>query len=201
MLKWHRISHLLKHTGMIERVKFGGPDKGRFRWRLEPPVCSSTLFRAGVLRDCLCPFRNSMLCQFTWQQKPNSCLDFPTCYGWSLVVMSQSRCLRCNPLKNVVDETIHDTHCFTWYTSIGMNLLQYFININGVTFLSPTLLLLVTLWNILLGLSSLFGRLPTGFWRHFCSITLRNKTRPHTTHALSSDNVAKSCGNSYISVM
>ena len=47
-----------------------------------------------------------------------------------------------------------------------MDLLQHLVNVDAVGFLPPALLLLVSLGNALLSLTSLLGGLSGGLWRH-----------------------------------
>ena len=65
---------------------------------------------AGVLGHRLRPFGYGVLGQFTGQQKSDGCLDFATRDGRPFVVVSQTACLSCNALEDVVDERVHDAH-------------------------------------------------------------------------------------------
>lgn len=80
-----------------------------------------------------------MFCQFTGQQKSDSCLDFPTCDGRSLVIMSKTGGLRRNSLENVVHERIHDRHSLGRDTGVRVYLFQNLIDVDGKGFL-PALL-------------------------------------------------------------
>ena len=44
-----------------------------------------------------------------------------------LVVMSKFRGLRCNSLKEVIDEAVHDAHSFGGHTGVRMHLLQHLV--------------------------------------------------------------------------
>ncbi|CAE1276273.1 H2A [Acanthosepion pharaonis] len=71
--------------------------------------------------------------------------------------------------QKIVDKAVHDRHRFAGDTSIGMDLLQYFVNVDGVAFL-PLLSLLLTITGSL----SLAGFLCTfraNFRRHFQFVT------------------------------
>ena len=63
-------------------------------------------------------------------------------------------------LKEVVDERVHDGHGFGADASVGMNLLQDLVDVDGVGFLPLlALLLAISLGNGLGGFSSLLVRL------------------------------------------
>lgn len=171
--KGKRVLELLLEQGTYEwmfinlnksskRVEiFIGPEKDRF-----VIVGSLRLFRAGVLGDCLGTFTDGVFCQFTRQQKPDRSLDFPRRDRWAFVVVGQSWSLRCDTLENVVDETVHNTHRLTGDSSVGMNLLQHFVDVDCVAFLPLPLLLLISLADVLLGLAGFFHCFTTDFWRH-----------------------------------
>ena len=113
------------------------------------------LFGAGVLGHCLGAFRHGVLGQLTGQKQTDGRLDFPASNGRTLVVVGKTRRLSSDALENVVDETIHDRHGFRGNASVGMDLLQHFVDVNGVALLPLALLLLVSLSNVLLGLAGL----------------------------------------------
>ena len=52
-----------------------------------------------------------MLGQLSREKKTNGSLDLPGSDGGPLVVMRKFGGFGSNPLENVVDEGIHDTHC------------------------------------------------------------------------------------------
>src|ERR1700743_47977 len=83
--------------------------------------------------------------------------------------MSQARCFSSNTFENIINETVHDTHGFTGNTSVWMNLLQHFVDVDSITFLTLAFLLFVALRNVLLCLTGLFGSFSTSFWRHVYS--------------------------------
>ena len=84
-----------------------------------------------------------MLGEFTGQEETDGCLDFPAGDGGPLVVVSQSGRLGCYTLEDVVDEAVHDAHGLAGDASVGMNLLQNFVDVDAVTFFPPFPLLLV----------------------------------------------------------
>lgn len=102
-----------------------------------------SLLGAGVLGDGLCSFAHGVLGEFTWQEETNSGLDFPTGDGGLLVVVCKTGCLGCYSLENIVDKAVHDRHSLAGDTSVGVDLLQNFVDVNAVAFLPPPLPLLV----------------------------------------------------------
>src|SRR6202012_233444 len=80
--------------------------------------------------------------------------------------MSQARCFSSNTFENIINETVHDTHGFTGNTSVWMNLLQHFVDVDSITFLTLAFLLFVSLRNILLCLTGLLRCFSACFWWH-----------------------------------
>lgn len=80
------------------------------------------LLGAGVLGDGLRALGHRMLRQLSGQQEPDRSLHLSAGDGGALVVLGQPGRLRGNPLKQVVDEGIHDAHGFTGNTRVRMNL-------------------------------------------------------------------------------
>ena len=131
------------------------------------------LFGAGVFGDSLSAFTDSVLGKFTRKQKPDGGLDFPRGDGGSLVVVSKTRSFSSNTLENVINEAVHDAHSLAGDSSVGMDLFQHLVDVNGVGFL-PLLLavLLVPLCNVLRRLSGLLHCLSARLcrWCHDTSI-------------------------------
>ena len=123
------------------------------------------LLAAGVLGHGLGAFTDSVLGQFSGQEETHSGLDLPAGDGGALVVVSQTGSFGSDPLKDVVDKRVHDRHGLAADTSIGVHLLQHLVDVDGVAFLSPPLLLLVSGTDgfRLAGFLSSFGRC---FWCH-----------------------------------
>merc|ERR1719153_1716216 len=97
-----------------------------------------------------------MLGQLSRQQEAHCSLDFP------LVVMGKLGSLGSNPLKEVVDEAVHDAHGLGGDPSVRVDLLQHLVDVDCVGLLPLSLpLLLVTLGNGLGG----FARLGSSFTR------------------------------------
>ena len=85
-----------------------------------------------------------MLGQFTGQQKTDCSLDLSAGDGGPLVVVGQTGSLSGNAFKDVIDKAVHDGHGLAGDSSIRMNLLQHFVDVNGVRLPPPPLLLLVS---------------------------------------------------------
>ena len=77
-----------------------------------------------------------MLGKFTGEEKTDSGLDFPTGDGGFLVVVGQFGGFGGNLLEDVVHERIHDAHGLAGDTSLGVDLLQNLVDVDGVGFLS-----------------------------------------------------------------
>ena len=82
-----------------------------------------------------------MFCQFTRQQETNCGLDLPAADRRALVVVSETRRLRSDSFEYVVDERVHDAHRLARNASVGMHLLEHFVDVNAEAFLSPRALL------------------------------------------------------------
>ena len=91
------------------------------------------LFAAGVLGDSLGALRYSMLGQLSREMKSDSSLDFPARDGVLLVVVSQSGSFSGNSLEYVVHKRVHDAHGLGRDTSVGVDLLQDFVDVDRVT--------------------------------------------------------------------
>ena len=77
-----------------------------------------------------------MLCNFTWQKQPYSSLDFAGTHCRLLTVLCQAICIHSYTLENVANERVRDTHGFGCNSSILMTLLQHFVDVQWITFLS-----------------------------------------------------------------
>lgn len=130
-------------------------------------VRAEILLRAGVLGDSLGALADGVLGQLTRQQQTHCRLDLPTGDGRALVVVSQTRRLGGDALEDVVDEAVHDAHRLRRDTSVGVDLLQHLVDVDGIGFLALALRLLVGLGDVLLGFAGLLGCLSTSFRRHF----------------------------------
>ncbi|RHN48368.1 hypothetical protein MtrunA17_Chr7g0263041 [Medicago truncatula] len=66
--------------------------------------------RAGEFGNSLSPFRNSMFSQFSRKNQSNSSLNLPRSNRRLLVIPSQTRRFLSEFLKDIVNETVHDSH-------------------------------------------------------------------------------------------
>ena len=115
-----------------------------------------------------------MLGQLSGEEEPDSSLDLPGGDGGPLVVVGQAGSLSSNPLEDVVDKGVHDAHGLGGDASVGVDLLQDLVDVDGIGLLPPLLsLLLVTLGDGLLGLARLLGSLSGGFGGHVDSGAVR----------------------------
>jgi len=80
--------------------------------------------------------------------------------------VGKARRLCGNAFEDVVYETVHDAHGLAGDTSVGMDLLQYFVNVDCVAFFPLALLLLIALGDILLSFASLLGGFTGGLRWH-----------------------------------
>ena len=81
--------------------------------------------------------------------------------------MSQAGRFASDALKDVVDERVHDAHGFAGDTSVWVNLLQHFVDVDSIAFLSLSSLLLLSIADGL-GLSGfLLTFLSCYFGSHF----------------------------------
>ena len=104
----------------------------------------SNLLGAGVLGDGLGSLGHGVLGQLTGQQKPDGGLDFPGGDGGPPVVVGQTASLGGDALEDVVDEGVHDGHGLGGDASVGVHLLEHFVDVDGVGFSPPPPLLLVS---------------------------------------------------------
>ena len=132
---------------------------------MSPPERYS-LLGGGVFGDSLGALGDGVLGKLTRKEKPHGSLDFPRGDGGSLVVESQAGSLTSDTLKDVIHERVHDRHGLAGHTSVGVNLLEHLVDVDGVR-LTPLLpSLLVALGDGLLGLSGLLGSFSRGFGSH-----------------------------------
>ena len=124
------------------------------------------LLGAGVFGDSLGTFRDGMFGQFTGQQKPDGSLDLPGGDGGSLVVVSKTGSFSSDTFEDIIDEGVHDAHGLGGDTSVGVDLFQDLVDVDGVRFLTFLGALLATSWGRFGGLSGLLGSLSGGFWGH-----------------------------------
>ena len=130
-------------------------------------LVENCLLGAGVLGDSLGALRDGVLGELTREEEPDSGLDLAGGDGGPLVVVSQTAGLSSDSLKEIVDERVHDAHGLGGDTSVGVDLLQHLVDVDGIRFLpSQLLLLLITLGDGLGSLSRLLGSFSRNFWWH-----------------------------------
>ena len=93
---------------------------------------AGSLLGAGVLGHSLGPLGHSVLGQLAGQQEPDSRLDFPGGDGAPLVVVGKPAGLGCNPLKQVIDERVHDAHGLGRHAGVRVYLLKHLVDVDGV---------------------------------------------------------------------
>ena len=126
------------------------------------------LLGAGVFGNSLGAFRDGVFGQFTGQEETDGRLDLAARDGRALVVVGQTRRLTGDAFKDVVDERVHDGHGLGRDASVGVDLLQHFVDVNGVAFLPLALLLLaIAFRDVLLSLAGLLCCFTANLWRHF----------------------------------
>lgn len=163
---------------VIERRPFCrdeyGPQKGRLY--IQQGDSSWVLLGTGVLGDSLGALGHRMLCQFTRQQEPHSCLDLPTRDGRALVVVSQPRRLCCDALEDVVHEAVHDRHGLAGHSGVGMDLFEHLVDVDAEALLPlAPLLLLVGGTHIFLCLARLLHCFSARLGGHPRATCLREK--------------------------
>ena len=107
-----------------------------------------------------------MLGKLSWEEEPDSSLDFTRGDGGPLVVVSQTGSFSGDSLENVVDERVHDGHGLGGNSGIGVDLLEHLVDVDGVRFTPLLPSLFVSLGDGFLGLAGLFGGLAGSFRRH-----------------------------------
>ena len=145
--------------------KCGGFDKSRFEKR-KVKSSSGCLLAAGVLGDSLGALRDGVFGQLSRQKQAHSSLDLPTGDGVLLVVVSKTGGLCSDALKDVVDERVHDAHGLAGDSGLWVDLLQDFVDVDGVALLAPPVTLLVFGGGLALRGGFLFTFLACYFARH-----------------------------------
>ncbi len=98
--------------------------------------------------------------------KSDSSLDFSARDGVLLVVVSQSGRFSGNSLKDVIDKRVHDAHSLGGDTSVGVDLLQNLVDINGVALLAGLSSSLLLSSRLAFDSSFLLSLLGCNFARH-----------------------------------
>ena len=111
-----------------------------------------------------------MLGKLTWQEEPDSSLDFPGGDGGSPVVVGETAGLGGDTLEDVVHEGVHDGHSLGADTSVGVHLLQHLVDVDSIALPPPPFPLLVSgPYGFRLG-RGLLGSLGCGFGWHVASV-------------------------------
>ena len=153
------ILFFFNHMVVLKRTDLFKRREGRRR---------ENLLGAGVFGNSLGAFRDGVFGQFTGQEETDGRLDLAARDGRALVVVGQTRRLTGDAFKDVVDERVHDGHGLGRDASVGVHLLQHFVDVNGVAFLPLALLLLaIAFRDVLLGLAGLLCCFTANLWGHF----------------------------------
>jgi len=148
-------------------------------WLWKEPVVvgddqTCSLLGWRVLGDSLRALADGVLGQLTRKQQTNGRLDFAARDRRAPVVVSQSRRLARDALKDVVHEAVHDAHSLAADSSVWMNLLQHFVHVDGVALTSPVLPLLVSTTSSLRLARCFFGSFGSlRCWFRCHSLTIR----------------------------
>ena len=94
-----------------------------------------SLFGGGVLGDGLGALRDGVLGELSGKEESNGGLDLAARDGGALVVVGETGRLSRDPLEDVVHEGVHDGHGFGGDSSVGVDLLQDFVDVDGEGFL------------------------------------------------------------------
>jgi len=105
---------------------------------------SRNLLGASIFRDGLGALRHGVLGQFSGQEQTDCGLDFPGSDGGASVVVSQTGSFSGDALEDVVDKAVHDGHGLAGDSSVGVHLLQHFVDVDAVRFPPPPFALLVS---------------------------------------------------------
>ena len=107
-----------------------------------------------------------MLGQLSGKEEPDRGLDLPGGDGGPLVVVGQTGSFSSDSGEDIVDKGVHDAHGLGGDTGVGVDLLQDLVDVDSVGLLAGTLLLLVSLGDVLLGFASLLGGLSGNHGGH-----------------------------------
>lgn len=109
-----------------------------------------------------------MLGELTRQEQTDGGLNLPGGDRRTLVVVRQTRGLGSDALEDVVNERVHDAHRLGRDAGVGVHLLEHLVDVDSVGFLPLLPALLISLGDVLLGLTGLLRGLSTRLGRHGC---------------------------------
>ena len=92
------------------------------------------LRRRRELGDSLGTFTDGVLGKFTRKHQTHRRLDFSRTQSGLLVVSGELSGFSSDTFEDIVDERVHDRHTLLRDTSIGVHLLQHFVNVRRVGF-------------------------------------------------------------------
>ena len=121
---------VLKNTGF---VCLCNPEEPETRKNFVDRSVETRLRAAGsVLGDGFGTFRDGVFGQFSGEDETDSGLDFSGGESGLLVVAAQFAGFSSDALEDVVDEGVHDGHGSFGDTSVGVDLLQDFVDVGRV---------------------------------------------------------------------
>ena len=91
-------------------------------WLRSPGVVWYQIQSRGELGDGFGALRDGMLCQLSWQDKPDCCLNLSGCHCRLLGVSGQAGGLIGNLLKDVIDEGVQNWHSLRADSSVWVHL-------------------------------------------------------------------------------
>ena len=113
-----------------------------------------------------------MLGQLAGQEETHRGLDLAARDGRAAVVVGELGGLVGDALEDVVDERVHDAHGLARDASVGVDLLQHLVDVDGVGLLSSLLALALARLGALGRLHCLLGSLGRCLWWHFFAVKL-----------------------------
>jgi hypothetical protein len=93
------------------------------------------LLGAGILGYSLGSFTDGVFGKLTREQQTHSGLDLPASDGGTLVVVSETASFSGDALEDVVYEAVHDAHGLAGNTGVGVDLLEYLVDVDSITLL------------------------------------------------------------------
>ena len=147
------------------------------------------LLGAGVLSDGLGSLRDGVLGQLSGQDQTDGGLDFPAGDGGTLVVVGKTGSFTGNTLEDVVDERVHDAHSLAGDTSVGVDLLEHLVDVDGITLTSLLPAASLACW--LGGLSCLLGAFGANLGWHV--VASLSSSELNEVHCVGSSIYMSSC--------